>query len=67
MMIKLAYDHGTLNPVVKRIFIRVAADPAEVRLVKMLFDLSDALRSGAGGEVECELLDDSQYKLLLFG
>lgn len=45
MVIKLQYHHRALNPKVERIVIAITPNPAEVRLLEMLFDLFQAKRS----------------------
>lgn len=39
MVVEFDKNHGTLNPIVKRILGSVTTDPAEVRVVQVLFEL----------------------------
>jgi hypothetical protein len=55
MMVKLETQHGTLDTVIIRVFVAVAADPGEIGLVPVALDFFEAGLQGRGRVqfVEC--------------
>ena len=49
MVVEFDEDHRALNPVVERTVLFEAADPAEMSLVEMTFDLIDSRGERTGG------------------